>query len=494
MNIKRLFGRIANSRGSSLIMALVTITVLMLLGLAAITVSMSTLTSNVADATTNDSYYAAEAGVNASLDQLKLEVSRYYMEMKAASSTDYPGKFNNFADNIASYAQNRFTEPSITGGSTQTTFRVDSYDSANNAYVFLVTTTSTMDDGTKYEVQGRLKVKRVDVRAKSWFVEDAALVVGGTLDLGTTNDLGLKIYGKNAIVGTLSYYRAPNTSKAYECFEGAEMKVDNTIGDRINDVLNYPSYNDPIISSPKTYLDRDTTINWSNVPASPVNVDTAPGISITFSSPPLVPTGVINCRKNITINGGGPYNCDIYSGGNFTGSNCIFNGDIYSRGDLLLYEGSYNGDIYCDGNVTLHNASINGSIFSKKNITVYGSSSLGSIFAEGSISLNDLTASGNVIYSKTNITFGNASLNAIVFSGGNMTFSGRGGNITGTVIVDDNATVKQGSWPNIRYVASDITQKLANIKGTFFDPGGVSVTLDSGVLQGQSITAKGRVN
>ena len=118
---------ILNIRGTAIIMALITMTVLLLLGLAVATLSMGTLKANTADATTNDSYYAAEAGVNNAIDQLKLEVARYYKGMMDAQGTVYNGLYNNFASGIAVNAQTNFSEPAFSGGSTSTTFSVSGY-------------------------------------------------------------------------------------------------------------------------------------------------------------------------------------------------------------------------------------------------------------------------------------------------------------------------------------------------------------------------------
>ncbi len=481
MNIKRMFGRIADSRGSSLIMALVTITILMLLGLAAITVSMSTLTSNVADATTNDSYYAAEAGVNAGLDQLKLEVSRYYMEMKAASATDYPGKFSNFAANIALNADYNFTEPSITGGTTQTTFTVESYDSANNVYGFLVTTTSTMADGTKYQVQGRLSVKRVDVSAKEWFIEDAALVVGRELNLLTIGGLGVK--NGDSYLGSLTA-----RASAFDPKNGS-VTIDPSIEDSIENVLKYPSFSDPVISNP-LYFASSTTINYP-LP-SPVRVDTAETVNLKITDSNIIPTGTLRSRGDLTINSGGNINCDIYCN-NLTENGRRINGNIYAHGNVTITGGNLYGDLYCDGDVSLSSIGIYGSIIADGNVTIRGASTMNNIFAGGTIDLAGFGGSANVVYSRTKVVYGGAGMSAIVFSGGDVVFTS-GCSVDGAVIAAKNMYFSSSGWCTISYNAAEVAQKYANLQDTFFRPGTGSTSVDSSVFSNQSITAKGRVN
>ena len=484
MKIRRLFGRKTGSRGSSLIMALVTITILMLLGLAAITLSMSTLNSNVADATTNDSFYAAEAGVNAGLDQLYLEVSRYYTQMKEASATDYPSKFENFAANIASRADGNFTEPSITGGSTQTTFTVESYDSASNLYGFLVTTTSKMSDGTKYEGQGRGSVKRIDVSAKNWFCDLGALVVGKTMTVNASS--GMTVNNGNAVLGALVHQVAWDYT-----VNNGQTTINPSVVNSINDVLTYPSFSDPVISSPKYYITTNTTMTNTNYPwTSPVSVDTASGVNLTISNSNIIPAGILRARGDLIVNSGGNVYSDIYCN-NFTDYGRAYYGNIYCHGNFTKTGGDIYGNVYCDGNVSLSNISVKGSVICNGNVTVNGATALGNMFATGTINLSQMSATGNVIYSKTKIV-SSATINAIVFCGGDIQINSGSGSITGAVIAKGNCT--SSGWPQIYYNAADIASKLANIKDTFFDSGGGSAAVDSSIFSNQSITAKGRVN
>ncbi len=487
MKIRRLFCRITDSRGSSLIMALVTITILMLLGLAAITLSMSTLNSNAADATTNDSFYAAEAGVNNALDQLKLDVYRYYDEMKEASGTTYNTLYNNFAAKIVSNADNSFFEPDITAGYTNTSFTVESFDSVKNTYGFLVTTTSTMADGTKYQVQGRVKIKRLDVSAKDWSIPDAAIVVGNTLDLSTKG--GISLSNGNAILGALQC-RQP-------WFFGVSngiISIDNTIGPNINDTLTYPSFSNPVISNPKYYITTNNTyLDASHYPLTyPVSVNTGPNVKLYLTNNNVIPDGVIRATGDLIVSSGGNIACDLYCN-NLDITGRLLTGDIYARGNVVLHGGSFHGNIYADGNVTVSSADLQGSIVCGGSITVNGASALGNMFAAGPITMSSLGASGNVIYSKTKITLGGGSIDAIMFSGGDIVFNG-GGNVNGAMIAKNNMYFSNDSWMSVNYNAASVQNKLAALQDSFFSSGSSSAELNSDIFQDQSITAIGRVN
>jgi hypothetical protein len=154
--------------------------------------------------------------------------------------------------------------------------------------------------------------------------------------------------------------------------------------------------------------------------------------------------------------------------------------------------GKIYGDIYCDGDVTLSSIGVYGDIICGGNITINGATvASGNMFAGGTINLSNLDATGNVIYAKQKI-ISRANMNAIVFCGGDIEFYGGGWDVNGAVITKNN--MSNSGWWDIIYNSSSVAAKLANIEGTFFDSGGGGATLDSGVFQGQSISAKGRVN
>jgi Tfp pilus assembly protein PilX len=482
---------ILNIRGTAIIMALVTMTILLLLGLAVATLSMGTLKANTADATTNDAYYAAEAGVNNALDQLKLEVARYYKGMTDAQGTVYTGLYNNFASGIAAHAQTNFSEPAFSGGSTSTTFSVSGYDAQTNVYEFLGTTTSTMADGTKYVVEGRLNVKRVDVSAKSWYSDLGALVVGGTMTVNKSS--GMTVKGGNAVLGNLV-----NNQHFVVNAPGITI-IDPIVKQSINDVLDYPSFSDPVISNPTHYYAADSTIyrvtSGSNIyilnPGFSIDTPKDKAVNLTFLYNDTIPKGIIRASGDLAMNTGVSLYCDMYCR-NFSNSSSNIYGDIYARGNVTKTGGNVYGNIYCDGNVTLSNIGVYGSIICGGNITINGATTCGgNMFAGGTIDLSGLNATGDVIYAKEKI-ISRAHISAIVFSGGNIEVFAGGWIFTGAVITKNNFS--NTGWWNINYSANDIAAKLANIKGTFFDTGGGGTALDGTVFQGQSITAKGRVN
>ena len=87
---------IFNNRGSAMVFALVTMTVLILLGMAIVVLSSGTLNVNTADAQNNNSYYAGEAGVNSAIAHLKYEVMRYYNDMLESNGSAYTALYSGF--------------------------------------------------------------------------------------------------------------------------------------------------------------------------------------------------------------------------------------------------------------------------------------------------------------------------------------------------------------------------------------------------------------
>lgn len=484
---EKLKNLLRSKRGSSIIMALVTITVLVLLGAAVATLSMGTLRANVADATNNDAYYAAESGVNNALDQLKLEVSRYYTAMLAVASDSgqYTPLYNNFGNGIVDNANGgSFVDPVIIGGTTDTEFSVA--DPQNNVYEFLAVTTSTMTDGTKYQVEGRLKVKRVDVSAKkSWFIEDAALVVGKKLTINS--GMGLGVSGGKVYLGSLDNRGTLTSTPPIP------------ITDPVNDALTYLSFSDPVITNPTHFYPSSTTIYRKTDPSnlfilSPgFSIDTSNNVNLTFAYNDTIPNGIIRAWGDLAMNTSVTINSDLYCR-NFSNTGSNIYGDIYAHGNVTKTGGNIYGNIYCDGNLTLSNLSVNGStIICGGNITILeGTVNNSNMFAGGMINLNANTT-GDVIYAKQKITI-SAHISAIVFSGTDIEFGGGGYTVSGAVIAKNNLTDK--SWWNINYKATEVAKKYDNLKGTFFrsDSGGGSATLDGSIFQSQSITAKGRVN
>jgi Tfp pilus assembly protein PilX len=489
MNIRRAVRRILNKKGDALIMAIVTMTVLVLLGIAVITVSMGTLRSNRADAATNDAYYAAESGVSNGLDQLRQEVSRYYAQMMKAESASYTGLFNNFASDIAANTQTNYAEPNFSGGTTNTTFSVAGHDSSEDVYEFLVSTVSTMADGTRYKVEGRLKVKRVDVSVKSWFIKDAALVVGGTLDLGTT--CGMTVNGGSAILGALKYIRDWDPCQV----NGGQRIIDPLIKDQIHDVLNYPGYITPAISNPNPYITTNNTVlNWNTAFTDPVRIDTAKDINVEIRQT-AVPDGIIRVRGDLKIHDVPNVKSDIYCDGNFTANSCTLSGDIYVRGNMVINNGTFTNNVYCDGDITLYSGSLIGNVYCNGKITISNASSIGSMFATESISIGSAGSTDGIIYSKSNVTLGNNSVAGIVFSGGDINVKGSG-NLSGALFAKKNVNYADGNtWYTINYDAAYVEGILNDPDNAFFKgKSGSAALTPTNVFREQSITAIGRIN
>ena len=483
--------RIFNMRGSALIMAMVTITVLLLLGLAVVTLSMGTLQANTADATTNKAYYAAEAGVNSALEQLKLEASSYYAAMLAADSADYTGLFGNFFNGISTGAQSSFTEPVINGVTTSTIFSTGSFDSQDSICEFIVTCTSTTSDGTKFAVEGRLYIKKIDVGGGggSWFVNDAAIIAGGTLKFGATN--GMTIKDSNVIVSALTHSR--QWGLPYSIQHG-QVIYDPTLKDKVNDVLKYPSYSIPAMTDIDLYITQNNTvINWSNVPAALVGITTAPGINISFSSV-NVPAGVIYGKGNVTVSNGN-MDADIYCDGNFTATSGTINGDIYCRGNVTLTNGNFNGSVICDGSLTLYGGSLGGSAICGGSINIHDAGSVVSLFATGPITVTRTNVKYGVVYSSTKISLGDCSTTAIYFSAGDIELTGSG-TVKGVMIAKNDIYFTNDAYVyyTINYQKNEIDKIFADIDNSFFESGTAAPGLNENVIVNQDITALGRTN
>lgn len=489
MKNNRIKRRKMYSRGSTLIMALVTITILMLLGLAVVSITMSTLKSNTADATTNDSFYAAEAGANNAIDLLKLEVDNYYKKMAAAGSSEYTTLYNNFGAKIAQEAQNNFKDPAITGGYSDTTFTLESIDTSKNIFYYLMTTTSTMEDGTEYKVQSRIGVQRLNLKTESWYIEklgiDTAILAGNAVDVSTIG--GVTVYNGNAQVGSLK-----SRQPWYFGVNNGQTIIDSTTKNLIKDTVNYPSFADPVISNPTYYITaNNTNLDASKYPLSyPVKVDTAAGVNLNLTNNNDIPDGIIRAKGNLNISSGGSIACDIYCKDlSITGR--AVTGDIYARGNVVITNGTFSGNIHADGNVTVNGASLQGSITSNGSTTIVGATALGSIYSTGAITLSQLIASGNVVYSKSKINLGGSTVDAVLFSGGDVVITS-GCTVNGAVVAKNNLYFSTDSWMTVNYNPSEILKKITAVQDTIWGVDTNTVQLTDQIFTGQSITAIGR--
>lgn len=467
--------RLSARRGSAIVMALVTLAILMVLGLAVATVSLGTLRNNIADASNNDAYYAAESAVTSAIEQLKYEVSAYYTQMLTVPASEYGALYSNFFSGINSNADLHFAEPTFVNVMTRTAFSTGSFDAAKSKCEFLVSCTATAGDGSKYRVDGKLYVKKIDVSKKSgiWLPMDVesnvALMAGGTL----TNTDGFTVDGGNV---RASIFVNPRQTQWYLGYSisGGDAQADPSTASKINNCLTYPGFTTPPISGSDTYpvTVNNTTLNWSFNPGRAVKIISPDNVSFTIDS---------SCR---------PYSgTDVYSGGNLT-LGCVMTGNIYIHGTATIPSScTLSGNIYCDGDVKVNGAVITGTIISGGSVSYTGGNLHGSIFAAKEISVANVTISPNcVLYGGTKVSFNGGNYNAVVFSGGEVAAGGM--TITGAVITK-NINLNKG-WLTINYSPSHIAAVKNNPQNAFFFSGGGTTELDTDVFMGQSITAQGR--
>ncbi len=339
-----------NKRGSAIIMVLVTVTLLLVLGMAVITLSLGTLTTNTADATTNDTYYAAEAGINSAIEHVKTEVVKYYAQMSDASGSDYTSLYEGFFSGIASNSSASFAEPDIQNMNTITTFGAGNFDGETNTGDILISCEATAADGTKYVVNGSVNVLRIDLRSGGGLtIPELAVFSGGTLNLDTKSKM--TVSGHDVVVN--SFIDNSNKKDNLTLNNGATLKYlhETAIGP-LEDTLSYPGYADPIISDVDLFINTSNfSINWSNVPQEPVGIISTTGSNLIISNC-TVPDGVIHSGGNITASNGSFY-ADLYCDGNFEAKNGDFYGDIYCRGNVSISNGNFYGNIICGGIMTL---------------------------------------------------------------------------------------------------------------------------------------------
>ena len=485
---------ILNKRGSAMVFALVTMTVLILLGMAIVVLSSGTMVVNKSDAQNNRTYYGGEAGINSAIEHVRYEVISYYGEMLNTSGSDYTALYNDFFASICSNAQSNFIEPSIDGVTTVTSFSNSTYDAASDIGEFLIACTATAADGSSYEVSGSVLVKRVDVSAGgtgNWITGDAAIKAGDTLNLGKKN--GVSIYGGgDIIVSELSH---SCSWCPYTFYEGGALILSENVSDTIQDNLSYPSYTDPVISPIDVYVtDNDYTFNWSNVPDEPVGIITAEGIDIHFASC-TVPEGTVHGKGNMHINNG-IYYADFYCDGNMHINNCSVYGDVYCRGDLHINNAVMYGNVICDGLFKMNNAgSINKFVASGGGIDINNATCNGSLYSAGDIVLSQTGVNGGVVYSSTKLTAGDLNATAVFFSGGDIELS-KSLSVTGCVIAKRNIYFSTDSNKNmtVYYSQSTIDGLVYDENNTFFFSGTGEPELDENVFYGEDVTAVGRVN
>lgn len=485
---------ISRRRGSAIIMAMVTMVVLLLLGLAVATVSLGMLKINTADATTNNAYYAARSAITSAIEQLKYEVSSYYTQMQTVPYSEYGTLYANFFSGINTNAQSHFAEPVFDNVTTQTTFEMGSFDETDSVCEFLISSTATTADHLKYLVSGKLYVKKVDLSKSggTWLeVDDAAYKVGGTLSLSKS---GFEVHGGNVVTSVFSNPRG----KSYTIDPPGQMILDPNTASSINNCLTYPSYTTPTLGAPDLYVTvNNTTLGWGSFPTDrPVVITSAPGVSFTISGGTTIyPGSVVYCRgSKLTLmtnmpSGSPPIYC--YSDGDLTASNGYLNANMYCRGNATT-SGNIEGNITCDGSALIGGTFIGGTVKAGDSITVSGGYDA-NYYADGDISIsNGLKGNNHVVYAGGNLTIsGGANANAVFFSGGDITIES-GPTVTGAVIAKGNAT--QSSWFTVNYSHSVIEAIINDPDNASFFGGGTGGVepLDEDVFISQKITAQGR--
>ena len=484
---------ITNNRGSAMVFALVTMTVLILLGMAIVVLSSGTLNVNKTDAQNNSSYYGGEAGVNSAIAQLKYEVMHYYNDMLESSGSGYTALYNGFFTAINSNAQQNFIEPEIDGVTTVTTFSNGTYDAAQDIGQFLVSCTATAADGSSYVVNGALLVKRVDVSGGSsndWIIGDAAIKAGDTLSLGKKNGVG--VTGGDIIVSALEHNRKWGLPYS---ISGGELIIDENVADTIEDNLFYPSYSDPVITEVDVYVtENEYTFNWANVPEAPVHIVTAEGINIHFASC-TVPEGTVHGKGNMHINNGTFY-ADFYCDGDMHINNCSVYGNVYCRGDLHLNNAVMYGNVMCDGFFEMNNAgSINKWAASGGGIEIHNATCNGSLYSASDIVISQTGVNGGIVYSSTKLTAGNLSANAVFFSGGDIELS-HSLSVTGCVIAKQNIyfSTDSNKYMTVSYSQTTIDGLVYDENNAFFFSGTGEPELNENVFAGESISAVGRTS
>lgn len=494
-DLKRGKKQILNNKGSAIIIALITMTVLILLGMAIVILSSGTLNVNAADAHNNSAYYAGESSINSAIEHLKYETSDYYADMLGAKGAEYSTLYSGFFTAINNNVDQNFIEPAIDGVSTETTFSLGTYDALQDVSEFLITCTATTADGSAYTVNGSVYIKRVDVSGGStsnWIIGDAAIKAGGTLSLGKKN--GVEIYGGgDIIVAELTHNR--KWGPPYDFKEGGQLIINENVGQTIEDVLSYPSYTDPVISDVDVYVTQNNyTFNWSNVPDAPVGITTAEGVSLHFANC-TVPEGVVHAKGDLHTNNGTFY-ADFYCDGDVHINNCCFYGNLYCRGDLHLNNAKMYGEILCDGFFEMNNAgSINKWAASGGGIHFHNASCNGSLYSAGEIDIYQACVNSGIIYSSTKVTAGNMSMTGVIFSAGDIELS-KSLSVTGCVIAKEDIyfSTDSNKYLKVYYSQTTIDGLVYDENNEFFFTSTGEPALNENVFIDQTVTAVGRVN
>ena len=492
--INKLRGKKLGKRGAAIIMALIAMTVLVLLGLSVAVVSMAAMRSNAADATTNDVYYAAEAGVNSAIEQLKYEAATYYNLMFDASHAQYTTLYSGFFTALSTNAQAHFKEPEIEGVTTQTTFTPYNFDTSTDIGEYHISCQADIVDGTSYMVNGTVYIKRVDVGGGPfiWISDDAAIKAGGTLNLESKNSV--EVNGGNILVSNLAYVEKKPGVLPYT-ITGGELYIDPFLQDKIYDLLEYPSYITPTISSPDIVLPPGGSVSFTGM-VEPITLVTEDTTEVHFANI-TVPDGTMYIKGDLKLN-----NCVVYADMYVDGDVYINNysdliGNIYCRGNVYIDNATLGGNITSDGFVDYNNGDLSASILAADGITVHNGTSSGNLFSPGPITIGVADLTGGIVYSKTKLNVGTGTMDAIFFSGWDIEFMGDV-TVNGTVIAKNDIYFKVDANKDLivnyfydEELVEDIITDPDN--SFFFTTPGVG-KLDEDIFIDQSVTAVGRIN
>ena len=487
--------RTSDIRGSAMIIALITMSLLILLGVAVVSLSVGTINVNTADAQNNKAFYAAESSINSAIEQVKYEATHYYGDMLESSGLAYMSLYNNFFNGVNSNARQNFVEPSIDGVTTLTTFTTGTYDAVDNICEFLISCTSTAADGTRYVVDGKVYIKHVDVMTYEdniWITPDAAIKAGGTLLLESKNSVN--VTNGDIVVNTLSYELKNDLPYV---ISGGELIIDPYTTNTINDVLTYTSFSDPYLPQVDLLVtENNTTINWANLPPAPTYITTADGVSMHISAC-TIPDGIIYVKGDLDINNA-VINGDIYCDGDISISNyCTVNGNIYCRGNMTITNADISGEVYCDGFVSFNNGTLESNIYADGGIDVHNATCGGNLFSTQPINIEVTTVTDGIIYSKSKLTVGTGSTAAIFFSGGDIEFTGDV-YVDGTVIAKNDIYFKVDAnldlFVDYYYSTSTIDSIINDPNNSFFFSIPGVPDLDEQVFVSDNVTAVGRIS
>lgn len=489
--MKKVVNILNSKNGSSILTVVIAMLVLVLLGFAVTTMTISTLNSNVADSSNNEAYYASDSGINSAIEHLKHEVISYYRKMNDADNSEYGALYSGFFENIAIKAQTEFIEPAIDGVQTNTTFFTGSFDADNNVCQYKIQCIATTQDNSRYQVNATLHIKKVDIKSSTGgelvLVDNAALIAGELFEI--PKNAGATINGGDAIVKDYKYNSSWNPLN----MNGGNLVIEPNIGEAVKDILNYSSYCDPDMSNPNAVASGNTSYNWGSIPPSPVKIVSTPGSQIQVHNCTIT-NGVIHSKGDLHMNNG-TFTVDLYADGDVHINNCTINGNIYCRGDFLGNNAVINGSVISESSVDWHNGAMNGSVYGETQVFIQDASGIGDVISPGPIVINRAGITGGLVYSTTKITVGDCNIKALLYCMGDVEIN-KSMSIQGAIVSKQKVYyAKKNVWFTINYSPQIIEEIMGDTDYSFFQPEeGQSQTLDSSVFVSEDVSIIGKIN